>query len=375
MKLFHISDLHIGIKIYGMSQLDEQRHILDTIVKNAVDEKIDGIILAGDIYDKQVPPAEAVAVFDGFLTALSNHGISVFIIYGNHDSKERIAYASGIMNKHNIYISPVYNGTVEPVTLSDEYGDINIYLLPFLKPQYVRAFADEEIPDCNSAIEYVISKMDIDKSKRNIIAAHQFVTGAVTSESEELSVGGTDNISAGLFADFDYAALGHIHRPQKISSEFIRYSGTPLKYSFSEENDQKTITVIDLKEKGDIKISQIPLTPIHDMRTIQGKYDELMSRNFYSGTRTDDYIRVILTDDTEIPYAAEKMRGVYQNILELRYDNARTRNANTVEALENVDKKSPLELFSDFYEKQNAMKLSDVEIAVMASLISRIEEE
>lgn len=375
MKLFHISDLHIGIKIYGMSQIEEQRHILNTIVQNAVDERIDGIILAGDIYDKQTPSAEGVVVFDEFLTALSKNNISVFMIWGNHDSKERIAFGSSILKDSNIYISPVYNGTVSPITLTDEYGNINIYLLPFLKPQYVRAFADTEIPDYNSAIEYAISTMGINKAERNIIVSHQFVTGASTCESEEISIGGTDNISADLFSDFDYTALGHIHRPQKIKSEYIRYSGTPLKYSFSEENDKKAITVIELKEKGDIKISQIPLTPIHDMRTIKGEYDTLMSRKFYSSIPTDDYIRVILTDEMEIPYAIEKMRGVYPNILELRYDNRRTQNTEAITAFENAEKKTALELFSEFYQKQNGAKMSDEEECIIKDVLSDLEVE
>ena len=373
MKLFHISDLHIGLRLYETPIADDQRYILNQILDLCVKEKPDGVIIAGDIYDRAVPSAEAVAIFDEFLTGLKNLGIYVFAIYGNHDSAERIAYGARIMAENRIFLSPVYDGHIEPVILNDEYGEVRFYLLPFIKPAVARQFFNAEINSYDDAVRTAVSEMNIDASKRNIIVAHQFVTGAQTAMSEEHIVGGTENISADIFEEFDYAALGHIHRPQKIKSDFIRYSGTPLKYSFSECGDTKAVQVIDLSEKGTLNLSQIPLIPLREMREIRGTYAELTDLESYKNTNTTDYIHVTLTDEEDIPYALEKLRTIYKNILRLDYDNRRTRS--TVEYIESAAaEQSPSELFAALYERQNGGKMSDEQIKIIDEFIEKARE-
>ena len=239
MRFIHLSDLHIGKRVNEFPMLEDQEFILTKILNIIDEQKPDGVIIAGDVYDKSVPSAEAVELFDDFLVRLSKRDMKVFVISGNHDSAERIAFGGRLMDKSGIYMSPVYNGKIEPVALSDEFGDVNIYMLPFVKPSNVRRFFPEsEITSYTDAVKVAIDSMNIDTAKRNILITHQFVTGATRTESEDVSVGGTDNVDVSVFDSFDYVALGHIHRSQKCGSEYIRYSGTPLKYSFSEANDK-----------------------------------------------------------------------------------------------------------------------------------------
>lgn len=368
MKLFHISDLHIGIRLHELPIAEEQRYILNEILDICEAKKPDALLIAGDIYDRAVPSAEAVGIFDEFLTGLSEREIPVFAISGNHDSAERISYGSRIMADKGIYLSNVYNGHTEPVILNDEYGEVYIYMLPFIRPQTIRRFFDEEIVTYDDAVTAAVKEMNIDTSRRNVIVAHQFVTGAQTAGGEELIIGGTDNISADIFKAFDYTALGHIHRAQKIKSEYIRYSGTPMKYSFSECNDEKAIQVIELGEKGSIGLSTIPLVPMREMREIRGTYESITNRDNYKNTNTDDYLHITLTDEEDVPYAIEKLRTIYKNLLRLDYDNARTRHAlDSINA--EVVTLSPIEMFASLYEKQNGEALSDEEKKLMMGFI------
>ena len=250
MKLIHLSDLHLGKRVNEYSMLEDQEYILKKIINVIDDEKPDGVIIAGDVYDKSIPSAEAVQLFDDFLVQLAKRSLKVFVISGNHDSPERIAFGSRIMDASGIHMSPVYSGDITPIPLEDEFGTVNIYILPFIKPAHVRRYAENEITTYTEAVEYVISKLNIDPANRNVLVTHQFVTGALRSESEEISVGGSDNVDAYVFEPFDYVALGHIHSPQTCGSENIRYCGTPLKYSFSEVHDKKSVTVVELREKG-----------------------------------------------------------------------------------------------------------------------------
>lgn len=376
MKLIHLSDLHIGKRVNEFSMIEDQKYILTKILNIINDESPDAVIIAGDIYDKAVPPAEAVQIFDDFLFELTKLKLSIFIISGNHDSPERIAFGSRIMDALNVYISPVYNGKIMPITVKDEYGDINVYMLPFIKPAHVRRyFENEEISTYNDALRVVIDSMNVDTSKRNVLVTHQFVTGAKTSESEDISVGGTDNVDADIFDRFDYVALGHLHAPQKILRETVRYCGTPLKYSFSEEKHNKSVTVVELYEKASVKIRTVPLIPLHDMRTVKGKYDDIINRSFYEGTNTDDYIRVVLTDENDIPNAIGKLRSVYSNIMKLEYDNKRTQTTGSASLTQNVESKSPLDLFSEFYEKRNNRPMNKEQCSYMANLIDELKEE
>ena len=374
MKFMHLSDLHLGKRVNEFSMLEDQVYILNKIVNIIDAEKPAAIILAGDIYDKPIPPAEAVELFDDFLYKLSQRNLKVFIISGNHDSAERIAFGSRLFDKTGIYMSPVYNGTILPIELNDDFGKINIYMLPFIKPIHVkRFFPDEEISSYTDAVSTVIKNMHLDTGIRNILITHQFVTGASRTESEDISVGGSDNVNADVFFDFDYVALGHIHRSQSCGSEYIRYSGTPLKYSFSESKDTKSITVIDIKEKGNIKLDFIPLTPLRDMVEIKGTYDELMLKSFYENTTyPNDYVHITLTDENDILDVITRLRVVYKNIMKLDYDNQRTRSNSEINLINDMESKSPLELFDIFYDSRNGQPLNNEQREFMENIIEDI---
>ena len=357
--------------------LEDQKYILKEIIKIIDEKKPDGIIIAGDVYDKSIPSAQAVELFDDFLFSLAIRKLKIFIISGNHDSPERLAFAGRLLNNSGIYLSPVYNGSILPIEIDDDYGKLNIYMLPFIKPADVRRFFPEEnISSYNEAVKTVISAMNIDKTKRNILITHQFVTGAFRTESEEISVGGSDNVDASVFENFDYVALGHIHRAQKCGSEYVRYCGTPLKYSFSESRDNKSITLIDIKEKGNIKLDFIPLTPLHDMVEIKGNYNDLMLKSFYENTSlTDDYIHITLTDEDDIPDVLTKLRVVYKNIMKLDYDNQRTRQLSHITSSPEEISKSPVELFNAFYEMQNGQDISVKQREFLNDIIDQIWRE
>jgi len=376
MKIMHLSDLHLGKRVNEFSMLEDQIYILNEIINIIDEQKPKVIILAGDIYDKPIPPAEAVEIFDDFLYKLSKRNLYVFIISGNHDSAERIAFGSRLFDKSGIYLSPVYNGKILPISVDDECGDINFYMLPFIKPVHVRRFfPDAEVYTYTDALSTVISDMHIDTAQKNILITHQFVTGSSRTESEDISVGGSDNVDADIFKGFDYVALGHIHRSQCCGSEYIRYCGTPLKYSFSESKDIKSITMLDIKEKGNIKLDFIPLTPLRDMVEIKGSYNELMLKSFYENTSlTDDYVHITLTDEEDIPDVITKLRVVYKNIMKLDYDNQRTKKSSEINPINDMDSKSPLELFDTFYELQNGKHLSDTQRVFLKNIIEEIWE-
>lgn len=376
MRILHLSDLHIGKRLNEFSLLDDQACIFDQIIAIIKDVRIDGVIIAGDIFDKPTPPNGAVHLFDDFLSRLSALSLPVFIISGNHDSAERIAFGSRLFEKSNVFISPVYDGSIKKAVLNDEYGIVNFYLLPFIKPASVRPFfPDAEINTYNDAVKTALGAIDVNPAERNIIISHQFVTGAFVSDSEEILVGGLDNIDASLFDAFDYAALGHIHTPQHVGRDQVRYCGTPLKYSFSEADKNKSVTVIDLKEKGNLNIEEYPLTPRHDLRRIKGTYDELVSRANYTEENRYDYIAATLTDEQEIPQAIAKLRVIYPNIMQLGYDNARTRISQTIESAAVSDLKTPLELFDEFYALQNNQPMNEEQRLLVGRLISDIWEE
>ncbi len=377
MKLIHLSDLHLGKRVNEYSMLEDQEYILLKILNIIDDEQLDGVMIAGDVYDKSVPSAEAVSLFDDFLVRLAERKIPVFVISGNHDSPERIAFGSRIMNAGGIYMSPVYHGKIEPVRLYDAYGEVNIYMLPFIKPAHVRRFHEEdEIQSYTDALRTAVSDMNIDTGKRNVLITHQFVTGALRSESEEVSVGGADNVDADVFADFDYVALGHIHSPQNCGSPRIRYCGTPLKYSFSEAKDQKSVTVAELKEKGDVTYRTVPLVPRYDMKELRGTYEELTLRSYYINTTwQEDYTHITLTDEEDIPDAIGKLRTVYHHLMKLDYDNTRTRSNAQIQGEAEVETKTPYELFADFYELQNNQPMSEEQSGYIRELIEQIWEE
>ena len=374
MKLIHLSDLHLGKRVYEYSMLEDQEYILRQILNVIDQEKPDGVILAGDIYDKSIPPAEAVSLFDDFLVGLAKRRLEIFVISGNHDSAERIAFGSRIMEAGGVHLSPVYKGSITPVPLEDEYGPVNFYLLPFLKPVQVRKYnEDAEVGTYTDALKLVIDGMGVNTAERNVLVTHQFVTGATRSESEDISVGGSDNVDASVFADFDYVALGHIHSPQNCGSQRIRYCGTPLKYSFSEAKDTKSVTVVELAGKGELNVRTVPLKAKRDLVELKGRYMELMLKSFYEGTTyQEDYVHITLTDEDDIPDAIGLLRTVYHNLMKLNYDNKRTQSNAVIPADAAVETKSPYELFSDFYQLQNNQPMSDGQAAHIKEMIENV---
>ena len=450
MKFIHLADLHIGKRVNAFPMLEDQRYILKQILTILREERPDGgVILAGDIYDKAIPSAEAVELFDEFLTQLAALRLRVFIIAGNHDSPERIAFGNRLMDRSGIYLSPVYDGHVKRITCPDSAASVtlsaanavglnagthsvasastsaaastcppvDVYLLPFLKPANVRRFYPEEtIESYTDAMRVAIAHMDIDPTHRNLLVTHQFVTGASRSDSEDISVGGSDNVDASVFAPFDYVALGHLHGPQQVRFQpapeedasdqdatpatsstdrsespastvgnttvgpLIRYAGTPLKYSFSEARHHKSVTVVEIGEKKadgvvDVCIGTRELRPLHDMREIHGSYEELTLRTNYEGTATDDYIHATLTDEIEIPDAARHLQVIYPNLMKLDYDNARTRGQGSERLeLEQLEEKSPLDLFSELFEKQNHKEMTEEQARYVQAQMEKIWE-
>lgn len=376
MKLIHLSDLHLGKRVNEFSMLEDQQYILTEILQIIDQEKPDGVMIAGDVYDKSVPSAEAVALLDDFLVRLAKRDLQVFLISGNHDSPERMAFGGRLMAQSGVHLAPVYDGKVSPITLTDEYGPVNLYLLPFLKPAHVRrCFPEREILTYTDALAAAIEAMGVDTAQRNVLVTHQFVTGAARCDSEEISVGGTDNVDVSVFEPFDYVALGHIHGPQQVGRETVRYCGTPLKYSFSEAKHQKSVTVVELGEKGAVSVRTVPLTPMRDLAELRGTYEELTFRGFYDGTSYPrDYVHITLTDEEDIPDAVSKLRIIYPNLMKLDYDNKRTRAGIVLEGTED-QQRSPLELLEEFYEKQNGKPMGEEQRAFAKSLMERIWEE
>jgi len=402
MKFIHTADWHIGKRVCEHSMLEDQKHVLGEILKIVEAEKPDALLIAGDVYDKSVPSAEAVEVLDDFLVELSNRGTKTFVLSGNHDSAERIAFGGRIMASRGIHMSPVYSGVFEPVTLKDEFGEVDVWMLPFVRPATIKAClgsgeqADAEretVTDYTSAIQLAVSKMNRVPGRRNVLLAHQFVTGAQVDEngSEEF-VGGLDNVESYAFDGFDYVALGHIHRPQNVVKDDsgvgrVRYSGTPLKYSLSEAKHQKSVTVVELGEacangaegsKAALSIREIPLKPLRDVRKIEGTFAELVSAEYREaqvreGKSLDDYIYVVLTDENDVNDAAAKLRGYYPKLMTLGYNNSRTQSAAHLD-FENVDQKSPSEIFCDFFKEMNNREMNQDESDFVHSLIDSIWE-
>ncbi|MGN0812314.1 MAG: exonuclease SbcCD subunit D [Candidatus Coproplasma sp.] len=374
MKFFHLADLHLGKRYGELPLIDDQRYILNQIISLAEVHKPQAVLIAGDVYDKTMPSIEAVELLDWFLNSLTALGLKVFIISGNHDSAERLAFGANLVKGSGVYLSPVFSGKVEGVTLEDEYGKVNIYSLPFIKPATVkRFFPDKEITSYTSAVACAIGAMEINTAERNVLISHQFVTGSQSAGSEEVTVGDVGNVDAEVFNDFDYVALGHIHGAQNIGSERVRYSGTPLKYSLSEKDSQKSVTVAELKQKGRLEITTLPLTPLRDVYEIRGSYDEISSKPYYENAPfRNGLLHVVLTDEDEVPDALAKLRLIYPDLMGLRYDNIRTRSSAQLETLAATEVKSPMELFKELYEKQNNGTMSDEQIDIIREIIERV---
>lgn len=376
----HLADLHLGKRVNGFSMMEDQEYILNRILEIMEEEQPDGLLIAGDVYDKTIPPAEAVRLMDDFLTAVAAKHVPVFLISGNHDSAERVAFGHQLMQGSGIWISPVYDGTIRHHTLEDRWGEVNIYLIPFLRPSVVRSFfPDVEIEDYTDALRTIIEDLQVDTSRRNVVLAHQFVTAAgalpETCDSEQLSVGGLDRVDGSVFSPFDYTALGHLHGPQRVGSETIRYAGSPLKYSFSELHQKKSVTVAELREKGEAEIRQIPLQPRREMIELRGTFEEILAEARKKGELQTDYYHMILTDETDVVDALSRLREYYPNIMLLDYDNRRTRSQKEVEQLDRVEERTPGELFAALYEQQNGQKMDSDRKEYLDGLIREIWEE
>ena len=376
MKLIHISDLHLGKRLHGFSLIEDQAQILEQILQIVRSEAPDAVLIAGDVYDRTQPSVEAVRLLDHFLVGLSATGTTVCLISGNHDAPERLAFGAQLMKKDKVFIAPVYDGTVRFVDLADAWGTVRIHMLPFVKASQVRAcFPEEPADTLTEAVRTQINHMDLDPQMRHVLIAHQFVAGASLSDSENIRVGGEDPISSEIFQPFAYTALGHIHRPQNMGSDRIRYSGTPLKYSISEKDQKKSVTRILLEEPGRVQVDTIPLKPMRDVREIRGTYNDLTARNFYQDQKVDDLLYVVLTDENDVPDALARLRTIYPNIIQLEYDNMRTRSQGTLTEIRAIENKSPLELFQDLYEQQNGQKMSEMQLAVSDELMRSIWKE
>lgn len=371
MKILHTSDLHIGKRMNDINLLDDQRRILLSIAGIAEETLCDAVIIAGDVYDKPNPSADAMALFDEFLHELSDRNIKVFVISGNHDSLQRVSYLSDFIRDKGIYVCGSFSGTTEKIILKDEYGNIAFHLLPFIKPQNVKAFyPDEKIETYDDAVRVTISHSGIDTSIRNIIVAHQFVTGAEICDSEVFAVGGLDNISAECFSLFDYAAMGHIHGPQHILRPEIRYSGSPMKYSFSEANHRKSVAIVEIREKGSMTIDTVPLSSPHDVREVNGSMEELMNLPY-----SEDFVRVTVTDESVPPDARISLKTVFPNMMKFVIENSKTKREYTSDDNDDIERKTPCELFCDFYSlMNNDVPPSEEHIALIRNIIERLGE-
>ena len=419
MRFFHLADLHLGKRVNGFSMIEDQAYILKQITDLADLEAPDAVIIAGDVYDKSIPSVEAVNLFDDFLVSLSQRNLQVFVISGNHDSAERISYGGRVMQQSGIHISQRITGAVPPpsdnapaqpsddtsdqpsdvasdqssecsgekrptaspvlpVRLEDAYGPLNVYLFPYIHPSVVRAvWPDETAEDWTQAMEVLIRHTAPDPGERNIAVAHQFVTAQgirpEECDSEQKHIGGLDNVEYHVFDAFDYVALGHLHGPQRIGRDSVRYAGSPLKYSFSEENQKKSVTIVDLKEKGNVQFRLLPLHPLRDLRTVRGTFDELTSPEFTAALPAGDYYRIILTDEQDVDQAISRLRKYfYTNLMELSYDNARTKAHVVTDVEQEVLEREPSEVLEELYEKQNGSPMSEFQKELTARLIDEI---
>ena len=390
MKFFHLADLHLGKRVNGFPMAEDQKYILDQILSLVDQEAPGGIIIAGDVYDKAIPSVEAVNLFDDFLAALVSRRLQVFVISGNHDSAERLSYGGRVMEKSGIHFPRRITGrtddsgagnkksSVTVVPLEDEYGSLSVCLIPYIHPSIVReVYPEETVSSWTQAMEVLIQHAGIDPAGRNIAVAHQYVTASGVrpqeSDSEQRHIGGLDNVDMSVFENFDYVALGHLHGPQSIGRETVRYAGSPLKYSFSEENQQKSVTVVEIREKGRVGISRIPLQPARDLKTVKGLFRDIMSPEFTASLSADDYYRIILTDEYDVDHAMSRLRKYfYENLMEIDYDNSRTRSQGVADALEEALEKEPVEVLQELYQKQNGTAMSAFQMELARKLIGAI---
>lgn len=380
MKFLHLADLHIGKNVNGFSMLGEQRHAFEQIIGYVQTERPAAVVIAGDVYDRAVPDARAVGVFDDFLTALSREGVAVLLIAGNHDSPERLGFASRLLADQRLFLCGAFDGGVRHVTLGDEYGDVHFWMLPFVKPSSVRGYRGERTIDSyDDAVAAALDAANIDYAARNVLLSHQFYTKAGTallrSESEINPVGGLDAVDATLIERFDYAALGHLHGAQSVGARHLRYAGSPVKYSFSEWRQEKSVSLVELGEKGALSVTALPLSPLHDMREIVGELEVLTSDGIASLADRQDYLRVVLTDEAELVDPMGKLRSVYPHVMSLDFENARTRvDLDSIAADGEAAALTPYELFGEFFLDVQGSTMSAEQAGIVRELLEREDE-
>lgn len=373
MKLFHLSDLHLGRKLFDYTLSEDQEYILNEILKAVDDERPDGVIIAGDIYDKTIPSEDAVKLFDDFLSRLAEREIKTFVVSGNHDSAERVAFGGKIMNRAGIYISPVYDGHIVGIPLGE---NVRVYLMPFIREFAVRAaFPDKEINTLTDAVRTVLENTVLDNAGINILAAHQFVTGTADGSDVERgsdqskAVGGVDNIDVNVFKDFDYVALGHIHKPQRVGRDTVRYCGSPMKYSFDETDHRKAISVVEIGGKNDIKTRVIPLMPLRDLKVLKGSFSEIMAMD-----KCGDYIKVILTETGGADMLASLSKK-FPKIARTEFDLKETRTSDSRKGIKELGTKTPLDIIGEFFKQQNGTDMNDEQISICKDILGEIMEE
>ncbi len=369
MKLLHLSDLHLGIRFCGYSLIEDQAHILFQILSLCEAEKPDAVVIAGDVYDRPTPPIEAIALFDRFLSSLYRLGIETFVIAGNHDSAERLSFASDLIENTRIHIVPPYKGRLSRYTLSDENGEVDIYLLPFSHVSELRRyFPEQKISSMQEAYAAILAAEPPCADRRSVLVCHPFVAGAMPSESEEIAVGGLDVVGSEVFSSFDYVALGHMHSPQSIR-ENLRYCGTPLAYSFSECKDEKSVTVVVLGKKGERSVETRALSPLRPLRDLRGSFSSICNKEFAATVESDAYLRITLTDEEDVPEAISRLRAHYPHLCRLRYDNQRTKENAEILSPFASNESDPMSLFSELYRLQNNAELSSEQASVLADMI------
>lgn len=381
MKFLHLADLHIGKRVNEFNLLEDQRFILKQILKIADEYRPDAVLIAGDLYDRSIPVGPAVELLDDFLTELAGRKLQVFAVSGNHDSPERLNFGSRIMRNNGVHIAGTFSGVPDETVLTDPFGAVHVYQLPFLKPATAATFFGEETAGTTEdAVRAALAAAHVREGERNVLVAHQFVTAGGKEpercDSETVSVGGTDQVDSSVFSAFDYVALGHLHGAQYIGRPVVRYAGSPLKYSFSEARQEKSVTLAELGEKGRLEITAVSLTPLHDMREIKGPIAELTKPCIVAQGNSQDYIRAVLTDEREVADAVGKLRAVYPNLMRIDFENARSAaSAGASSAAGESPAETPDRLFEEFYEMQNGVSLSDPERAKLKEAVKAAMEE
>lgn len=366
MRFLHLSDLHVGRRLSGLSLLEDQRAVLGQAVEMAGD--CDAVLLAGDLYDKPQPSAEAIRVMSDFLVSLRRLGKPVFAVSGNHDAPEQVAYCRELLGECGVFLSPVFDGALRRHVLRDAYGAVEVYLMPFLRPSAVRPFFGE-VRTFEDAVRAALSTVAPASDARRVLVAHQYVRGGVTCDSELLSLGGADEVSAALFDGFDYVALGHLHSPQRLSGGRVRYCGSPLKYSLSEERQRKAALVVELGAAGECAVTARPFSPLHELRTARGTLEALTAPECSS----EDYVYAELTDEGALMDPVGALRLTYPNLIGMRFAAARSAEGVAEAEVRDAERRTPLEHFSAFYEAQNGQPPDERRLDVMRQVIGEAE--